>query len=91
MPKHDKIKKIHDLATVILRGGIDFSYGKISPNLINLINISLAKARGSGRTTFTVNSKYIERVEFSDVKSKKRKKSTSIHRTKSCKSEVFVF
>ena len=87
LPKYDKIKQIHDLATEILRGGIDFSYGKIS--------LSLSKASGSGSTTFAADksrqSKYIEMVEFFDVESKKTKKSTSICCTKSCESKVSVF
>ena len=82
-PKYDKIKQIPDLATEILRGGID---GKIS--------LSLAKASGSGSTTFAADksrqSKYIEREEFFDVEYKKTKKSTSICCTKSCKSKVSV-
>ena len=57
----------YDLATVILKGGIDNSYGKLS--------LSLAKASRSGRATFAADksrrSKYIERVEFFDVKSQK--------------------
>ena len=32
LQKYDKIKEIHNLATVILRGCIDFSYGKKSAN-----------------------------------------------------------
>ena len=70
LPKYDKVKQMHDLATEILRGGIDFSYGNIL--------LSLAKASGSGSTTFAANksrqSKYIERVEFLDVESEKTKK-----------------
>ena len=69
LPKYDKIKQILDLATEILRGGIDLSYGKIL--------LSLAKASGSSRTTFATDksrqSKYIERVESFDVESKKTK------------------
>ena len=57
----------YDLATVILKGGIDNSYGKISLNL--------AKVSGSGRTIFAADksrrSKYIERVEFFYVESQK--------------------
>ena len=57
----------YDLANVILRGGIDNIYGKIS--------LYLAKASGSGRTSFAADksrrSNYIDRVEFFYVESQK--------------------
>ena len=66
--KYDKIKEIHNLATVILRAGIHFAYGKKV--------LTLAKASGSN-TTFRADksrqSKYIERVKFFNVESKKTK------------------
>ena len=66
--KYDKIKEIHNLATVILTAAIDFAFGKKV--------LSLAKASGSN-TTFRADksrqSKYIERVEFFNVESKKTK------------------
>ena len=69
MPKYDRIKEIHNLATVILSGGIDFSYGKKV--------LTLAKASGGRSTTFRADkrrrSKYIEKAEFFDVASKKTK------------------
>lgn len=68
LPKYDKIKEIHNLATVILRAGIHFAYGKKV--------LTLAKASGSN-TTFRADksrqSKYIERVKFFNVESKKTK------------------
>lgn len=69
MPKYDRIKEIHNLATVILSGGIDFNYGKKV--------LTLAKASEGRSTTFRADkrrrSKYIEKVEFFDVASKKTK------------------
>ena len=69
MPKYDRIKEIHNLANVILSGGIDFNYGKKV--------LTLAKASGGRSTTFRADkrrrSKYIEKVEFFDVASKKTK------------------
>ena len=70
LPKYDKIKKIHNLATVILRGGIiDFSYGKKA--------LTLVEANSGKYSTFKSDksrrSKCIERVEFFDVESRKTK------------------
>ena len=66
--KYDKIKEIHNLATVILRAGIHFAYGKKV--------LTLAKASGSNttcRADKSRQSKYIERVKFFNVESKKTK------------------
>ena len=69
LPKYDKIKEIHNLATVILRGGIDFSYGKKA--------LTLVEANSGKYATFKSDksrrSKCIERVEFFDVESRKTK------------------
>ena len=68
LPKYDKIKEIHNLAIVILRGGIDFAYSKKV--------LTLAKVSGSNatfRADKSRRSKYIEMVESFDVESKQTK------------------
>ena len=68
LPKYDKIKEIHNLATVILRGGIDFAYSKKV--------LTLAKVSGSNatfRADKSRRSKYIEMVVSFDVESKQTK------------------
>ena len=68
LQKYDKIKEIHDLATVILRDRIDISYGKKV--------LTLAKA-SDANTTFRADksrqSKYIESLEFFDTESKNKR------------------
>ena len=68
-PKYNKIKEIHNLVAVILRSGIDFSYGKKA--------LTLAGANSGKNAAFKSDksrrSKFIERVEFFDVISRKTK------------------
>ena len=68
-PKYDKTKEINNLATVILRGGIDFSYSK---------KVLIPAGTNSGKkATFRADKsrriKYIGKVEVLDVESRKTK------------------
>ena len=69
LPKYDKTKEINNLVTVILRDGIDFSYGEKvqTPAGTNSGKKATYRADKSRR------SKYIEKVEVLDVESRKTK------------------
>ena len=68
LPNYAKIKQTSDLATAILRVGIDFGYGKKE--------LTLRKTSGSNlifRSDRSRRDQYIEDVEFFDLANKKTK------------------
>ena len=64
-----KIKQTSDLATAILRGGIDFGYGKKEQTLGKTSRSNLIF-----RSDKSKRDQYLEDVEFSDIENKKTKK-----------------
>ena len=68
LPNYAKIKQASDLATAILRGGVDFEYGKKE--------LMLRKTSGSNLLFWSGKSRrdqYLEDVEFFDIENKKTK------------------
>ena len=69
LPNYAKIKQTSDLGTAILRGSVDFGYGKKE--------LMLGKTSGPNlilRSDKSRRDKYLEDVEFFDIENKKPKK-----------------
>ena len=69
LPNYAKIKQTSGLGTAILRGSVDFGYGKKE--------LMLGKTSGPNlilRSDKSRRDKYLEDVEFFDIENKKRKK-----------------
>ena len=68
LPNYAKIKQTSDLAAAILRGGINFGYGKKE--------LMLGRTSGSNlifRSDKSRRDKYLEDVEFFNIENKKQK------------------
>ena len=68
LPNYAKIKQASDLATAILRGGVDFEYDKKELMLRKTSGSSLLFWSGKSR-----RDQYLEDVEFFDIENKKTK------------------
>lgn len=68
LPNYAKIKQTPDIATAILRGGVDFGYGRKKLTLGKTSTSNLAFRSGKSR-----RNQYIENVEFFDDENKKAK------------------